>query len=151
MIKYALRCGGGCEFEGWFRDSADYDAQREAAALACPACGSPDVGKQVMAPAVARSGSLSERGSARERLAAYKRDLNDAARRARDHVERNFEHVGERFPEEARRIHYGEAEPRAIYGEATLKDAVALAEEGVAVAPVPKPTDEPPVVRKKLS
>lgn len=151
MIKYALICADGHGFEGWFRNSADYDAQAERGLLSCPVCGGSEVQKQVMAPAIARSGALAKSGSKAEKLEAFKRDFNDAARRARDYVEKHFDNVGDRFPEEARRIHYGETDHRLIYGEATPTEAKDLAEEGVAIAPVPKPVDEAPVSKKKLS
>jgi len=113
MIKYQLTCDTDHEFEGWFRDSADYDAQSEAGLIECPNCGSDDVRKAMMAPAIAR-----HTGSRRERVAGLKNDLMKAAERARDYVEKNFDYVGERFSEEARRIHYGETKTRSIYGEA---------------------------------
>jgi len=136
MIRYQLQCGRGCEFEGWFRDSADYDAQAEAGLLECPACGSSDVGKAIMAPAVATS---RKREAAEARLSEIRKDIGEAAKRARAYVEKNFDYVGDRFPEEARRIHYGEAPERKVYGEATGAEVKELAEEGVPVAPVPGP------------
>ena len=163
MIKYQLKCAGGCdcEFEGWFRDSADFDAQSEAGLLECPQCGSSEVRKAIMAPAVVRSSKrsasrvrdavetryasdktgdkLGDKSVNREADSAstFKREIAEAARRARDYVEKNFDYVGDKFPEEARKIHYGEVEERPIYGEATGKDVKELREEGVAVAPVP--------------
>jgi len=134
MIKYQLTCDTDHEFEGWFRDSADYDAQSEAGLIECPNCGSDDVRKAMMAPAIAR-----RTGSRRERVAGLKNDLMKAAERARDYVEKNFDYVGERFPEEARRIHYGETKERSIYGEATGKEAKELAAEGVRVGSLPGP------------
>ncbi|MBI1366344.1 MAG: DUF1178 family protein [Alphaproteobacteria bacterium] len=133
MMKYKLRCERDHEFEGWFRSSADFDAQAESGDLECPICGSTDVHKAIMAPNVARSG-----GDSREaRLGEVRKSIMEAAARARDYVEKHFEHVGERFPEEARKIHYGEAEPRGIYGEATGEQVKALVEEGVKIAPMP--------------
>jgi hypothetical protein len=132
MIKYRLICDSDHEFEGWFRDSADYDFQSEDGFIECPSCGSGEVRKAVMAPAVARTD-----GGRSERLAAVQHDLARAVARARDYVEKNFDYVGEKFPEEARKIHYGEKEERPIYGEATGKDVKALIEEGVQVAPLP--------------
>ncbi len=154
MIKYRLTCNADHEFEGWFRDSADFDYQAEKGLLDCPCCGSGDVRKAVMAPAVARSD-----GSRKARLAAIHHDMARAVVRARDYVEKNFDYVGEKFPEEARKIHYGESEERGIYGEATGKDVKELMEEGVQIAPLPnapKKTDaagEPktPPATKKLN
>ena len=135
MIKYAMRCGDGHGFEGWFSSMADYDEQAELGQLSCPACGSGDVGKALMAPAVRTSRQAETAAAAR--LAEIQAVVEDSARRARAYVEKNFEGVGKRFPEEARKIHYGEAEDRPIYGEATPKEAKDLAEEGVAITPVP--------------
>ena len=131
MIKYQLICDSNHEFEGWFRDSADFDAQSEDGFIECPACGSDAVRKAVMAPAVRRKGSRDVR------LAAIKHEIVNAAARARDYVEKNYDYVGDRFPDEARKIHYGETEKRGIYGEASGSDVKALVEEGVSVAPLP--------------
>lgn len=130
MIKYQLLCAADHEFEGWFRDSADYDAQADKGLVECPACGSADVRKAIMAPAVARGGREA-------RLSEIKGDMMKAMQRARDYVEKNFDYVGEKFPEEARKIHYGESDERPIYGEATGAEARELAEEGVSIAPLP--------------
>ncbi len=132
MIKYRLTCDADHEFEGWFRDSADYDFQAEKGLIDCPCCGSDDVRKAVMAPAVARRD-----GSRKERLAAIHKDMAKAVARARDYVEKNFDYVGDKFPEEARKIHYGESEERGIYGEASGKEVKALIDEGVQIAPLP--------------
>ena len=141
MIKYRLLCDAGHEFEGWFRDSADYDTQSEKELIDCPSCGSDDVRKAVMAPAVARRD-----GSRKERLASIQQDMARAVLRARDYVEKNFDYEGEKFPEEARKIHYGETQERAIYGEASGKDVKALIDEGVEIAPMP---NVPSRVQKK--
>lgn len=139
MIKYRLICESDHEFEGWFRDSADYDVQSEDGFIECPSCGTGSVRKAVMAPAVART----DGGGRSERLAAVHDDLARAVARARDYVEKNFDYVGEKFPEEARKIHYGETDERPIYGEATGKEVKALIEEGVQVAPLPGPRTRP--------
>ncbi len=144
MIKYALRCAGDHAFEGWFASSVEYDRQEAAGELACPICDTPEVEKALMAPAIARGAKSAKPSDADAKLALFKAKMNEAARKVRDHVHRNFEGVGERFPEEARRIHYGEAPDRPIYGEASPDEARALAEEGVTVAPVPQPDDELP-------
>lgn len=133
MIKYNLLCAAEHEFEGWFRDSADYDAQAGAGMIECPTCGSADVRKAIMAPAIAKRIG----GNRDERLAAIKADIAAAALRARDYVEKNFDNVGDRFPEEARKIHYGEAESRGIYGQATGREVKELIDEGVEIAPLP--------------
>lgn len=134
MIKYQLRCDAGHEFEGWFRNSADFDAQAADDLLECPACGIKSVEKAIMAPSIAtRSGG---RG---RHLGEMRRAMAEAAQRARDYVEKNFEYVGDRFPEEARQIHYGEKEARGVFGEATGKEVKELMDEGVSVAPLPGP------------
>lgn len=132
MIKYRLICDSVHEFEGWFRDSADFDAQSADGLIECPSCGSGEVRKAVMSPAVSRRSN-----SRKERLAAIRQDMTMAVERARDYVEKNFDYVGDKFPDEARKIHYGEAETRSIYGEASGKEVKALIDEGVQVAPVP--------------
>lgn len=140
MIKYRLICDLDHEFEGWFRDSADFDIQSDEGLIECPACGSGDVRKAVMAPAIARG-----KGSRQERLAAIHKDMANAVERARTYVEKNFDYVGEKFPEEARKIHYGESKERGIYGEASRKEVKALVDEGVQIAPLPgaaKKTDK---------
>ena len=133
MIKYQLRCKKDHEFEGWFRSSADYDAQAEDGLLECPVCGSSEIEKAIMSPAIARGGE-----NAAARVAQVHKSMAEAAKRARDYVEKNFDYVGEKFPEEARKIHYGETKPRGIYGEATGKEVKDLVEEGVEVAPLPE-------------
>ena len=137
MIKYQLKCEHAHEFEGWFSNSADYDAQAGKNLLECPHCGSSDISKALMAPAIARSGSLSSSARHDERVEAFKRDYLQAAKRARDYVEKNFDNVGKRFPEEARRIHYGETKERGIYGEASPREISELIDEGVEIAPLP--------------
>jgi hypothetical protein len=123
MIRYELRCGSDHVFEGWFRNSAGYDEQLSAGELACPVCGGSDVAKAPMAPAVARSNAASSR--------------SDPIQLLRHVVETNCEHVGPRFAEEARRIHYGETETRGIYGEASREDVEALTDEGIEIAAIP--------------
>ncbi len=136
MIKYKLSCAGGCAFEGWFRSSEDFDAQAREGRLECPYCASTDVARAIMAPAIVRGGATP--APDRDARFAQMRDtMAEAARRARDYVEKNFDYVGEHFPEEARRIHYGETKHRDIYGEATGAEAKDLVEEGVSIAPLP--------------
>jgi hypothetical protein len=128
MIAYQLQCRNGHSFEGWFKDSAAFDSQAAGGSLACPSCNSRKVEKAVMAPAIA--------GKAREQA-----DARAALRALRKAVLENAEHVGIAFPEEARKIHYGEVEERAIYGEASTDEVEALLEEGVEIAPVPPDLD----------
>jgi hypothetical protein len=130
MICYQLVCKEEHSFEGWFRDSAAYDAQAKKGLLSCPVCESKKIGKAPMAPAVSKKGDLAE-------AAAKAKTMREFVMNVRKHVEDNAEYVGERFPTEARAIHYGDAEERQIYGEATLADAHELVEEGIPVAPIP--------------
>lgn len=135
MIKYKLTCGSGCSFEGWFRSSEDFDAQSGEGRLECPYCASTKVERAIMAPSLVRGESAPQDRA--PRLADMREAMAEAARRARDYVEKNFDYVGERFPEEARRIHYGETKRRDIYGEATGSEVRELVDEGVAIAPLP--------------
>lgn len=128
MIAYQLQCRYGHGFEGWFPDSAAFDAQAADGKLVCPVCNSRQVEKAVMAPAIA--GKAREQAQARAALRALRQKMTD-----------NAEHVGSQFPDEARKIHYGEAEERAIYGEASGAEVEALLEEGVPVAPLPPDPD----------
>lgn len=141
MIRYDLICDKGHAFDGWFRDSAAFDAQAERGLVSCTVCGSVKVEKQLMAPGIpAKSNTKSEpsktmvAGPVDPRLAAMMQMVRDMRR----HVEENADYVGDKFAEEARKIHYEEVEERGIYGEATPEDAKALIEEGIAVHPLPR-------------
>lgn len=128
MILFDLRCKDGHAFEAWFRDSAAYEVQVAAGDLACPVCGSAEVSKALMAPAV----------NSRPKLdAAQAAEAMRVWRRVQNHIEKNFDHVGPRFAEEARKIHHGEAEKRSIYGEATKTEAKELRDEGIEVNQIP--------------
>ncbi|MCB2112791.1 MAG: DUF1178 family protein [Parvularculaceae bacterium] len=146
MIKYQLQCGSGCSFEGWFKSSGEFDRQSDEGALECPFCGSTHVERAIMAPAVVTRSAGRSNGAG-----AMRKTIADAARRARDYVEKNFDYVGERFPEEARRIHYGETNERQIYGEATGKEVKELVDEGVSIAPLPPSPGAPAGAKKKLN
>ena len=133
MIKYALVCATGHEFEGWFGSSSDYDDQATRGLVDCPVCGARDVKKQIMAPAVS---GTKRRGS--PDLDPQTREMMMQAQQAvRAHVEDNFDYVGDTFAREARAIHEGKSEERGIYGEASPKEVTALIEDGVRVAPLP--------------
>lgn len=134
MIVYNLRCKNSHEFEGWFKDSLAFDQQAKDKKLVCPMCNSHGVEKAPMAPAV--SGTKKSAPSADE-----VRKVRQFMSGWRKYVTENAENVGPRFPEEARKIHYGETEDRHIYGEATLQEAKDLIEEGVEVAPLPPDPD----------
>jgi hypothetical protein len=128
MILFDLRCSAGHEFEAWFRDSATYEEQAGQSAISCPACGDREVSKALMAPAVATRARPEP-----ERAAQAMQQL----RQLQDHIEKNFDHVGPRFAEEARKMHYGEAEHRSIYGEASTAEAKELRDEGIKVGQIP--------------
>ena len=132
MIRYALACEAGHEFEGWFGASADYDDQQAKGLVECPVCASKSVRKQIMAPAVAGTKNRSLEGSPETRAM-----LAEAMSQVRQHVEDNFDYVGDAFAREARAIHEGKSEERGIYGEATPAEVKKLAEDGVPVAPLP--------------
>ena len=138
MIRYALSCDRGHEFDAWFGSISSYDEQVEAHAVTCPSCGSTHVRKSPMAPAVkkrkAEPVAVREDGE-RHRTYAFLKDL-------KAHLKANAEHVGPAFPEEARKMHYGEAEARSIYGEATVEEAKALKEEGIQALPLPPLPDD---------
>jgi hypothetical protein len=131
VIVYSLHCSAGHGFEGWFRDSSAYDAQAADGKLVCPVCDSRKIEKAPMAPAL--PSAVGERKSAPDEL----RKMRQFVTGLRKYVQENAEYVGARFPEEARKIHYGETEERHIYGEASLDEARELVEEGVEVAPLP--------------
>ena len=141
MIRYDLICDKGHEFDGWFRDSATYDKQARRGFVACSVCGSSKVEKQLMAPGIpAKSNRKDE---VPQRMVAGPVDPRVAMmmkimREMRRHVEENADYVGDKFAEEARKIHFAETEARGIYGEATADEATALIEEGIEVFPLPR-------------
>ncbi len=147
MIRYTLRCDQSHSFESWFQSSSAYDSQVKRKLVACPVCGSAKVEKAIMAPRI-----ISKKGrdkapvpAAAETPAseptslmmAQERELRAKIKELRDHVVRNADNVGERFPTEARAMHYGDKEHRPIYGEASPEEARALIDEGVEVSPLP--------------
>ena len=134
MIVYNLRCRNSHEFEGWFRDSATFDAQSKSGKLTCPVCDSRKVEKAIMAPAVSGAKKSAVTADEAKKMRQFMTGL-------RKYVQENADYVGPKFAEEARKIHYGEAEDRHIYGEATVDEAKELVEEGVDVAPLPPDVD----------
>ena len=153
MIRYSLRCEQSHSFESWFQSSSAYDQQVKRKLVTCPACGSANVEKAIMAPQI-----VSKKG--RDRAAApapveaaapaeapatestslmlaQERELRAKIKELRDHIVKNADNVGERFPNEARAMHYGDKEHRPIYGEASPEEARALIDEGVEVSPLP--------------
>lgn len=131
MISYTLRCRHDHEFEVWFKDSAAFLSQRESGHIECPVCGDRTIEQGLSRPSIS---------SGRQQDAArhdHARQMRAAIKKFRKEVEKTHENVGDRFAEEARRIHYGDAEKRDIYGEASIDEASSLIEEGVKVAPLP--------------
>ena len=171
MIRYALQCERGHAFESWFQDSASFDKQAKRGLVSCPMCDSVKVEKSIMAPQIPRKGRTTEQRAGEEkavRAAARKKkaDASTAAavpappataplamapqeaellgklKELRDHIKANADNVGEQFPEQARKMHYGEIEHRPIYGDASPTEAKALIEEGVEVMPLPVLPDD---------
>jgi hypothetical protein len=136
MILFQLKCEHDHEFEGWFKDSATYEAQSTGKELSCPFCGSTQVGKALMAPRL-RTSRQKEAAAEKQRQVAVAEATRAAIAEIRSQVEQNCENVGTKFAEEARKIHYGETEKRGIYGETSIKEAVELVEEGIDVHALP--------------
>lgn len=146
MIHYQLRCAQEHGFDGWFKDSAAFDEQARRGLVSCPTCGDVHVSRAMMAPAIATGAKPPAKrrpapAKPEEKQGAVAGPMPDHVRamlqKVRAEVEKNCDHVGERFAEEALRIHRGEAEPRGIYGDATQEQAEALADEGVAFNRIP--------------
>jgi hypothetical protein len=158
MIRYALACRKGHEFESWFQNSSAYDAQAKGGLIACPVCGSIEVEKALMTPSLSRSVIASKQRAATDPapdpaaasatkapvaiVSPQERELRKKLRELRDQLTQSAEHVGPRFPEEARKMHYGETEHRSIYGEASADEARALIDEGIEFHPLPVLPDE---------
>ncbi len=148
MIKYALACEAGHGFETWFRSSDDYEKQRKRKLVECPACGSAEIEKQIMKPSVARTDrgrspapvevpAAAEQPQPVAMMSPQEQFLRTKLKELRDHVTRNADYVGEKFPELARQMHYEEIDQRSIYGEAKPDEVKELIEEGVGVQPLP--------------
>jgi len=134
MISFNLICKNDHEFEGWFRNSADFDRQAKKQLIACPECSDSKIAKSLMAPVVGAKGAVrADRTEKAEQAKKVRKMLGEV----RDYVETNFDDVGDDFTEEARKIYYGESDERPIYGNATDEDAKELAEEGVPVGKLP--------------
>ena len=154
MIRYNLRCERGHAFESWFQSSAAYESQEKRKLVNCPACGSAKVERAIMAPQI-----VSKKGrdiaapapapstevtvpSSTPLMMAQDRELRAKLKELRDHIVKNADNVGERFPNEARKMHYGDIEHRPIYGEASPDEARSLIDEGVEVSPLPVLPDD---------
>jgi hypothetical protein len=154
MIRYNLSCDRGHAFESWFQSSSAYESQEKRKLVSCPACGSVKVERAIMAPQI-----VSKKG--RDRTApspaastevaapastplmmAQERELRAKLKELRDHIVKSADNVGERFPNEARKMHYGDIEHRPIYGEASPEEARSLIDEGVEVSPLPVLPDD---------
>ncbi|MBO0758463.1 MAG: DUF1178 family protein [Bradyrhizobiaceae bacterium] len=160
MIRYALICDKGHDFESWFPNSATFDKQAKQGLVTCPLCGSAKVEKAIMAPKLVRGGRAVEGrpapASAEQpppvasnepkapvaMMSPQEQELRKKLKELREHLVRNADYVGRRFPEEARKMHYGEIEHRSIYGEASPEDARELHEEGIEFHPLPVLPDE---------
>jgi hypothetical protein len=163
MIRYALNCERGHAFESWFQNSAAFEKQAKRSLVTCPVCGSAEVDKAIMAPRVSggspdheiiappspatappaeQAATIPANKSPVAMISPAERELRQKLKEIRDHVVKNANYVGTRFPEEARKIHYGETEHRSIYGEASPEEAKALHEEGIEFHPLPVLPDD---------
>ncbi|WP_274630243.1 DUF1178 family protein [Arvimicrobium flavum] len=134
MIRFSLHCDDAHEFEGWFRSNDDFDVQNARGLVECPACGSNKVEKALMAPAVSTARKQEKislaMGERQKQAMAQLKELSEKLRE-------NADYVGDKFADEARKIHFGESEARGIYGEATPDEARGLIEDGVEFLPIP--------------
>jgi hypothetical protein len=151
VIRYSLSCDKGHGFESWFKSSGAYDKQAARGLIGCPLCGSTKVGKAIMAPGVARKAEREVPAQAPvptpapepeprapvAMLSEKERELRTKLKELREHVLKNADYVGQKFPDEARKMHYGDIEHRSIYGEASPADAAELIEEGIELHPLP--------------
>jgi hypothetical protein len=156
MIRYSLRCDRGHGFESWFQSSSAYDTQVKRKLVNCPTCGSAGIEKAIMAPQiVSKKGRASAvpapdaapatdvaAPTSTPLMMAQERELRAKLKELRDHIVKNADNVGERFPNEARKMHYGDIEHRPIYGEASPDEARSLIDEGVEVSPLPVLPDD---------
>ena len=155
MIHYSLHCHKGHDFESWFASSAAYDKQVKRGLISCPLCGSAKVEKAIMAPRLARkdkstsivapvegSAPSSEAPTPVAMISPQEKEFRAKLKELRDHLTANADNVGKKFPEEARKMHYGETEHRSIFGEASPQDAKELHDEGIEFHPLPVLPDE---------
>lgn len=140
MIRFHLHCEQGHEFEAWFSRGEDYDRQQADGLLSCPFCDSHKIGKSIMAPAIATARKREERQAVA--MVDQQKAMADAMREMVKTIRANSEDVGTRFAEEARRIHYGEAEARGIIGNAETSEVAALIDEGIEILPLPSLPDD---------
>jgi hypothetical protein len=159
-MKYALVCERKHSFEIWFSDSSDYDKQRKRGLVTCPVCDSKKIEKAIMAPSLGRGtrkrsaaiGPVIEAPAPDTPATAVsepvamispaEQEFRAKLKELRDHLTANADNVGKKFPEEARKMHYGEIEHRSIYGEASPEEAKDLHDEGIEFHPLPVLPDE---------
>lgn len=134
MIRFSLHCDKAHEFEGWFRDNADFDTQSKRGFVECPVCASKKVEKSLMAPAVSTARKRETMALAAN---AEQKRLMSELKALSEKMKENSDYVGDKFAQEARKIHFGESEARGIYGEANLDEVKSLAEDGVPFLPIP--------------
>ena len=141
MIRYSLICSAEHAFDGWFRSSADYDAQADHGLLSCPVCGSPEVDKALMAPAVP---ARKQQAPSEQMMLIGDREteIRGMIRKLREEVTRNAEDVGPRFAEVARQMHEGEVEKNSVYGVATPDEVRSLRDDGIEFHPLPRLPDD---------
>lgn len=135
MIRYSLVCDNVHSFEGWFSGSADFDRQVEAGFLTCPVCNSAAISKSLMTPSVSTARKQEQKQAVAMDLA--QRQVMAKLKEAVATIKANSEDVGDKFPEEARKIHYGEADARGIIGKASFDEVRSLVDEGIEIAPLP--------------
>ena len=164
MIRYALACDQGHTFETWFQNSAAYDKQAKRGLVTCPQCGSAKVEKALMTPQLSGTKKRARMSAPTHdeptpaqvpatvpapetpapvaMVSPQEREFRKKLKELREHLTKNADYVGQKFPEEARKMHYGEVEHRSIYGEASPQDAKELHEEGIEFHPLPVLPDE---------
>ena len=130
MIKYSLRCSDGHNFEAWFSSSKAYEDQTQNSLVLCPLCDSREIKKNIMSPNIGKKGNKSNTNNDVKKIEVM---MNKVLK----HVEKNYEYVGKKFPEEARAMHYEEKESKDIYGESSIEEAKELIEEGIDIHPIP--------------
>ncbi|GAB5506058.1 MAG: DUF1178 family protein [Rhizobiaceae bacterium] len=139
MIRFSLCCDRDHDFDGWFRDNADFDTQKKRGLVSCPVCNSAQVDKSLMAPSVQ---TARKREKVALGMSAEQKQLMGKLKELADKVKQNADYVGDKFPEEARKIHFGETDPRGIYGEASPDDVKELLDDGVEIMPLPTIPDD---------
>ena len=135
MIKFDLKCINDHIFEASFDDSSSFENQRKKKLIQCPYCNNSKISKSIMAPNItSKSNNSKKLKRSQERIYA---NYNQQVKKLKKEIEKNYTYVGNKFPEEARKIHYGEKEDKPIYGEATEKESKDLIEEGIPLIRLP--------------